>query len=102
MADPSVQMELFNLGISMEKPASEAPEELTEAKVIELTTESNNFAADLFKKEYIQSLASDPMIMPVLFSAIAHDFVFKNHGYTEEQFKAAMFKYKVYENPQVV
>ena len=86
----------------MEKPSSEAPEELTEAKTIELTTISNDFAADLFKKEYMSSLKSDPMIMPVLFSAIAHDFVFKNHGFTEEQFKAAMFKFKVYENPQVV
>jgi hypothetical protein len=57
---------------------------LTEEKVIELTTESNNFAFDLFKKEYLSSMSSDPMIMPVLFSAIAHDYVYKNHGWTEE------------------
>lgn len=56
MQDPAVQMELFNLGINMEKPSSSAPEELTEAKVIELTTESNNFAFDLFKKEYLSSM----------------------------------------------
>ena len=84
MQDPAVQMELFNLGINMEKPTIAPPEELVEAKVIELTTESNNFAFDLFKKEYLSSMANDPMIMPVLFSAIAHDYVYKNHGWTEE------------------
>jgi hypothetical protein len=41
------------------------------------------------------------MMMPVLISAIAHDWVLKNHNYTEEEFKAALFKYKVYEDPQV-
>jgi hypothetical protein len=36
MQDPSVQMELFNLGIKMEQPASKAPEELEKAKVVDL------------------------------------------------------------------
>jgi hypothetical protein len=43
----------------------------------------------------------DPMIMPVLISAIAHDWVFKNHGFNEEQFKAALFAHKIYEDPEV-
>ena len=42
------------------------------------------------------------MIMPVLFSAIAHDYVYKNHGWNEDQFKAALFHHKIYENPTVV
>ena len=29
--------------------------------------------------------------MPVLISAIAHDWVYKEHGYNEDQFKAALF-----------
>ena len=41
------------------------------------------------------------MIMPVLISAIAHDWVFKNHQWTEEQFKAALFEHKIYEDPNV-
>lgn len=41
------------------------------------------------------------MIMPVLISAIAHDWVFKNHSWTEEQFKAALFEHKIYEDPSV-
>lgn len=41
------------------------------------------------------------MMMPVLISAIAHDWVFKNHGFTEDQFKAALFSHKIYEDPDV-
>ena len=41
------------------------------------------------------------MMMPVLISAIAHDWVKVHHGYTEEDFKAALFAFKIYENPQV-
>lgn len=46
-------------------------------------------------------MTKDPMIMPVLISAIAHDWVFKNHKWTEDQFKAALFEHKIYEDPNV-
>jgi len=101
MMDPYVSMELFNMGISMEQPSSKAPEELTQSKTVHLVKESNNFAFDLFKKEYLDQMRYDPMIMPVLISAIAHDWVFKNHGFTEEQFKAALFQHKIYEDSDV-
>jgi len=39
--------------------------------------------------------------MPVLISAIAHDWVFKNHSWSEENFKAALFEHKIYEDPNV-
>ena len=101
MQDPSLQMELFNLGIKMEQPPGSAPDSLKKETVIDLVKQSNDFAFDLFKKEYLKMLASDPMIMPVLINAIAHDWVFKNHGWTEEQFKCALFEHKIYEDPQV-
>lgn len=53
MMDPYVSMELFNMGISMEQPSSSAPAELTQEKTVSLVKESNNFAFDLFKKEYL-------------------------------------------------
>ena len=84
MQDPSVQMELFNLGIKMEQPAGSAPADLARETVIKLVMESNDYAFELFKKEYTDVMAKDPMIMPVLISAIAHDWVFKNHNWTEE------------------
>lgn len=94
-------MELFNMGISMEQPSSSAPAELTYEKTVELVRESNNFAFDLFKKEYLDQMRYDPMIMPVLISAIAHDWVYKNHGYSEEAFKSALFAHKIYEDPDI-
>lgn len=51
--DPYVSMELFNLGISMEAPLTSAPAELTREKTIELVKESNDYAFELFKKEYM-------------------------------------------------
>lgn len=94
-------MELFNLGIKMEQPASKAPEALGRDRVVQLVTESNDFAFDLFKKEYLDVMQKDPMIMPVLISAIAHDWVMKNHSWTEDQFKAALFEHKIYEDSTV-
>jgi hypothetical protein len=41
------------------------------------------------------------MMIPVLVSAIAHDWVYKNHNYPEEAFKAALFEHKIYEDPEV-
>jgi len=101
MMDPYVSMELFNMGISMEQPSSKPPAELTAEKTVELVKASNTYAFDLFKKEYLDQMRYDPMIMPVLISAIAHDWVFKNHGFNEEQFKAALFAHKIYEDPEV-
>jgi hypothetical protein len=41
------------------------------------------------------------MLMPVLISALAHDWVMINHNFTEDEFKAALFSHKIYENPSV-
>lgn len=46
-------------------------------------------------------ISQDPMLMPVLISAIAHDWVKINHGFTEDEFKAALFSHKIYEDPKV-
>ena len=53
MNDPYVSMELFNLGIQMEAPGSKAPEKLKKEETVELVKKSNDFAFELFKKEYI-------------------------------------------------
>ena len=101
MQDPAIQMELFNLGIKMEQPPGKAPEDLKKDQVVDLVKQSNDFAFDLFKKEYLSTMHKDPMIMPVLISAIAHDWVFKNHNWSEEQFKCALFEHRIYEDPSV-
>lgn len=53
MNDPYVSMELFNLGISMEQPSEPAPATLNLDKTVELVLASNDYAFDLFKKDYI-------------------------------------------------
>lgn len=91
MNDPYVSMQLFNLGITMEQPSIGAPTDLTSEKTIELVKTSNDFAFEKFKKDFMDSMAADPMMVPIMISCIAHDWVFINHNYTEEQFKAALF-----------
>jgi hypothetical protein len=39
------------------------------------------------------------MMMPVLISAIAHDWVYVKHGFSEDQFKSALYTHRIYENP---
>jgi len=53
MNDPYISMELFNLGISMEQPSMSCPEALSLDKTIELVIASNDYAFDLFKKDYM-------------------------------------------------
>jgi len=101
MNDQEVSMQLFELGITMEKPSGEIKDDLSKEKTIELVLESNNFAFDYFEKNYMEQLAKDPMMMPVLISAIAHDWVKKNHSHNEDDFKTALFGHKIYEDPKV-
>lgn len=56
MQDPQLQMELFNLGIKMEQPAGDTASDLTREKTIDLVKQSNDYAFDLFKKEYISTM----------------------------------------------
>jgi hypothetical protein len=46
-------------------------------------------------------MAQDPMLAPVLISAIAHDWVLVNHNFSEDDFKSALFSHKIYENQEV-
>ena len=101
MNDPYVSMELFNMGISMEQPDTETPKELTQEKTVELVMASNDYAFDRFKKDYLDQMMADPMLAPVLISAIAHDWVLVNHNWPEDYFKSALFTHKIYENPEV-
>jgi len=57
---------------------------LTKEKTIELVKASNDYAFDLFKKEYMEQVKYDPLMIPVLVSAIAHDWVLKEHGFSED------------------
>jgi len=91
MNDPYVSMQLFNLGITMEQPSITAPEDLTAEKTVELVKTSNDFAFDKFKKDFMSFMSEDPMMVPIMISCIAHDWVNINHKYSEEEFKAALF-----------
>ncbi len=101
MMDPMVSMELFQMGLNMEKPSSPAPQELNKEKTVEIVKASNDYAFDLFKKDYMNQMKADPLMTPVLISAIAHDMVFKKYGYPEDAFKAALFEFKIYEDEGV-
>lgn len=101
MNDPYVSMQLFNMGVTMEQPNSKVPDELTNEKTIELVKASNNYAFEKFKTDFISCMSEDPMMAPIMISCIAHDWIFLNHKYPEEDFKSALFAHKIYENPEI-
>jgi hypothetical protein len=57
MNDPYVSMELFNLGIAMEQPATGTPGALTKEKTIELVKTSNDYAFERFKAKYMDQIS---------------------------------------------
>lgn len=96
--DPVCQMELLQKGIENEDSTAEVPEELTKKKTIEILKESNDKSFTNYK-EYSEAVSKkDPYLTPVVISWLSHDYIQKEYGYTEETFKAAMFKHKVFED----
>ena len=57
MYDPYASMELFNMGIGMEQPSVTPPENLSKETTVTLVKESNDYAFELFKKEYMDQIA---------------------------------------------
>ena len=100
-ADPSAQMETFNIVLSWDKPNITCPADLTKEKTMELMNEANDFAFEVIKKEFIDTMMKEPMMMPLLISAIAHDYTFKKYKHNEEHLKAALFEHKIYEDPKM-
>ena len=78
-----------------------APNDLTSEKTVELVKSSNEFAFEKFKKDFMGAMQEDPMMVPIMISCIAHDWVNINHKYSEEEFKAALFQHKIYESPEI-
>ena len=103
MSDPYDSMEMFHAGITLEAPQAVPPESLTMDATVRLVKQSNDFAFEEFRREYTGQMASDPMMMPVLIASLAHDWVKRNskQHYNEEEFQAALFHHRIYENPDV-
>lgn len=54
MNDQEVSMQLFELGITMEKPSEDIKEDLSREKTIKLVMESNTFAFEYFEKNFME------------------------------------------------
>lgn len=80
----------------MEQPIVEAPSALTSQVMVDLVNKANDFAFGRFRDKYME-LITVADLMPVLISAIAADWVLMNHQWKEDEFKAALFKHKIYE-----
>ena len=80
------------------------PKDLDKAKVRNLFLKSKDFAFNLFKKTDIfkNMLKEDSKVVPVLITALAHDWIAKEHSWTEEEFNAALFKHKINEEREIL
>ena len=94
-------MEIYNLQITAENPKVAFSDTLTAEKTVELVLASNRFAFKQAKKYHLSTLAEDPLMISILVSSLAADWVFKEHGHSQDQFKSAIFSHKVYESIEV-
>lgn len=84
------------------EPSEPIPEELTKERTIELIKEANDASMTKFKELHYIIVQIDPMLIPVVISCLSHDYITKNHTYTESAFKAAMYKHKVFEDQDLM
>ena len=74
---------------------------MTKEVTTDLLLKANDYAFDVIKKNFVAEIGKEPMTMPLLVSALGHDWVFKNHNHPEDAFKAALFEYKIIEDPNI-
>jgi hypothetical protein len=103
MYDPISQMEMIKSTIESESQSSATlPKELDEVKAIELLKEGHDSAVTTYRENYGKHVVNkDPMLAPVIIGCLAHDYIQIKHAYGEETFKAALTKYRVFENPEI-
>lgn len=82
--DPQAQMESFNIVLSWDKPKCSIPEALTRDVCCDLVMKANDFAFDIIKSNFVDAVCADQMVMPLLVSAIGHDWVLQNHKFKED------------------
>ena len=101
MYDPIAQMEMVRSTIESEG-FNDVGEDMTEEKTIELLKEAHDYATKSFKDSYGKYMINkEPMLASVIIGCIAHDYLKKTKSIAETTFKAALTKYKVFENQDV-
>jgi hypothetical protein len=98
MNDPYTSIEFFNMGIEVERPLGSHNPNLTHELTIDLLKLSNDYAFERFKNDYITEMTMNPMLGPILLTTISHDWIFVNHGYSEDEFKLALFEHRIHED----
>jgi hypothetical protein len=80
--------------MQMDTMGTTVPVELTKAKTCELLKESNDYAFDKATGDLKNKLNSaDFMMVPVIISCLAHDFIKINYEFEEDTFRAAIHKH---------
>ena len=94
-------MKLYTLGLTLEQPLIPPPESLTKEKAIKLVKEGYDYAFGIIKREYLELLKTDPVLVPTVIACLCFDHIYGVYKINEEEFKAGMFHYKVWEEPEV-
>jgi hypothetical protein len=93
-------MELLEKGMKKSVAGVTVPEDLDKEKVIALFKESNDDALEKFKALTTLVKAFDPMLVPIVNSCLAHDYLSKVHDIPETVFKAALAENEVFTDPE--
>jgi len=97
ISNPSLQFDLLNSEMP-EIDETPIPALLTRDTTIEIVKKANNIAFAKFRElnEKVQKIY--PNLTHVIVSCLSHDFILDAYGYNEAEFKAAMYKYNVFDD----
>ena len=101
LSDPMAQLELMKNSIDTSCYEIELPEALDKSITTEIIKKANEMAFFKYKQLHDQVIKTDPNLTPVLITCLSHDYILDVYGYNEEVFKAAIQRYKVFDDPEL-
>jgi len=101
MSNPLIKLELMKDNINSESNEVDIPESLDRETTIEIIRKANDISIAKYKVLHPDIVKIDEKLTPIIISCLSHDYIFDVYGYNEEVFKAAIKKYKVFDDQEL-
>ena len=96
MNDPLSSLEIFNMGITSEQVEVET-RKIEKNRFLQMVRDANDFSFGMYKKRFFKTLEKDPMMMPVIITAIGEDWIMMKHGMRRHEYKKLLHEHKIVE-----
>ena len=103
MNDPQAMQAFAKASSGGDKINIEIPSALTSQKSKELMLEANDYAIELVTKHKDKfGSGQDMMAVPLVIQYVSQDYIKSKHGFSQEEYEAAIMKHGVMEDPSVM